>query len=102
MARHQTGFSACRGRHAWRAGDGRCRCVDDVDYFTAVHIGTGVPAAPWCGSDNFMATTKFDAHFTGTAAHAGANQKTVTMPCWRQQATLHCMQSPRTAKELPE
>lgn len=25
-----------------------------------------------CGSDNFMATTKFDAHFTGTAAHAGA------------------------------
>ena len=47
--------------------------VDDVDYFTAVHIGTGVPAdTVVCGSDNFMATTKFDAHFTGTAAHAGA------------------------------
>ena len=47
--------------------------VDDVDYFTAVHIGTGVPAGTVvCGSDNFMATTKFDAHFTGTAAHAGA------------------------------
>ncbi len=40
--------------------------VDDVDYFTAVHIGTGVPAGTVvCGSDNFMATTKFDAHFTG-------------------------------------
>lgn len=78
--------------------------VDDVDYFTAVHIGTGVPAGTVvCGSDNFMATTKFDAHFTGIAAHAGANQKTVTMPCWRQhKPLLHCMQSPRTAKELPE
>ena len=30
--------------------------------------------APWCGwqRTNSMATTKFDAHFTGTAAHAGA------------------------------
>uniref|UniRef100_A0A914YKN0 Aminobenzoyl-glutamate utilization protein A n=8 Tax=cellular organisms TaxID=131567 RepID=A0A914YKN0_9BILA len=29
--------------------------VDDVDYFTAVHIGTGVPAGTVvCGSDNFM------------------------------------------------
>ncbi len=50
--------------------------VDDVDYFTAVHIGTGVPAGTVvCGSDNFMATTKFDAHFTGTAAHAGAKTR---------------------------
>jgi aminobenzoyl-glutamate utilization protein A len=24
-----------------------------------------------CGSDNFMATTKFDVNFTGVAAHAG-------------------------------
>lgn len=46
--------------------------VDDVDYFTAIHIGTGVPAGTVvCGSDNFMATTKFDAVFTGVAAHAG-------------------------------
>ncbi|HDJ7995536.1 TPA: M20 family metallo-hydrolase [Escherichia coli] len=52
--------------------------VDDVDYFTAVHIGTGVPAGTVvCGSDNFMATTKFDAHFTGTAAHAGASRVNV-------------------------
>ncbi|HBX7780545.1 TPA: amidohydrolase, partial [Klebsiella pneumoniae] len=34
--------------------------VDDVDYFTAIHIGTGVPAGTVvCGGDNFMATTKF-------------------------------------------
>ncbi|HFZ8993342.1 TPA: M20 family metallo-hydrolase [Citrobacter freundii] len=46
--------------------------MDDVDYFTAIHIGTGIPAGTVvCGSDNFMATTKFDVHFTGVAAHAG-------------------------------
>ncbi len=47
--------------------------VDDVDLFTAIHIGTGVPAGELvCGSDNFMATTKFDVSFRGNAAHAGA------------------------------
>ncbi|EQB4825342.1 M20 family metallo-hydrolase [Enterobacter hormaechei] len=46
--------------------------LDDVDYFTAIHIGTGVPEGTViCGSDNFMATTKFDVRFTGVAAHAG-------------------------------
>ena len=46
--------------------------LDGVDYFTAIHIGTGVPAGTViCGSDNFMATTKFDVRFTGVAAHAG-------------------------------
>lgn len=46
--------------------------LDGVDYFTAVHIGTGVPAGTViCGSDNFIATTKFDVRFTGVAAHAG-------------------------------
>ncbi|HHG8774715.1 TPA: M20 family metallo-hydrolase [Raoultella planticola] len=46
--------------------------LDDVDYFTAIHIGTGVPAGTVvCGGDNFMATTKFDVTFTGVAAHAG-------------------------------
>ncbi len=36
--------------------------VDDVDYFTAIHIGTGVPAGTVvCGGDNFLwPTTKFD------------------------------------------
>lgn len=46
--------------------------VDDVDYFTAVHIGTGVPANHIvCGNDTFMATTKLDVRFTGVASHAG-------------------------------
>lgn len=46
--------------------------LDDIDYFTAIHIGTGIPTGTViCGSDNFMATTKFDVHFTGVAAHAG-------------------------------
>jgi len=46
---------------------------DDVDFFTAIHIGTGVPAGELvCGSDNFMATTKLDVSFRGNAAHAGA------------------------------
>lgn len=39
----------------------------------------------------------------GTRGARAQNQKTVTMPCWRQhKPLLHCMQSPRTAKELPE
>ena len=47
--------------------------VDDADFFTAIHIGTGVPAGELvCGSDNFMATTKLDVSFRGNAAHAGA------------------------------
>lgn len=47
--------------------------VDDVDFFTATHIGTGVPAGELvCGSDSFMATSKLDVTFRGTAAHAGA------------------------------
>ena len=47
--------------------------VDDVDFFTAVHIGTGVPAGELvCGSDSFMATSKLDVTYRGIAAHAGA------------------------------
>ena len=46
--------------------------LDDVDYFTAIHIGTGVPSGTVvCGGDNFMATTKFDVLVSGVAAHAG-------------------------------
>ena len=48
--------------------------LDDVDFFTAIHIGTGVPQGTVvCGAENFMATSKFDAHFSGVAAHAGGN-----------------------------
>lgn len=48
--------------------------LDDVDLFTAIHLGTGVPAGEIvCGSDSFLATTKLDVTFTGTGAHAGGN-----------------------------
>lgn len=47
--------------------------VDDIDLFTAIHLGTGVPAGEIvCGSDSFLATTKLDVEFFGTGAHAGA------------------------------
>ncbi|ACS84327.1 M20 family metallo-hydrolase [Musicola paradisiaca] len=46
--------------------------VDDVDYFTAIHIGTGIPAGQLvCGNDTFMATTKIDVTYRGVASHAG-------------------------------
>lgn len=48
--------------------------VDDVDLFMAIHIGTGVPDGEViCGSDNFLATTKFNVDFHGVPAHAGGN-----------------------------
>lgn len=46
--------------------------VDDVDYFTAIHIGTGVPRGHVvCGNDTFMAATKLDVTYRGIASHAG-------------------------------
>lgn len=47
--------------------------VDDVDFFVAIHIGTGVPQGELvCGSKSFLATSKFDVIYHGTAAHSGA------------------------------
>ncbi len=48
--------------------------VDDVDYIVGAHLGvnlrkTGQVA---CRTEGFLATTKFDATFTGVPAHAGA------------------------------
>lgn len=48
--------------------------VDDVDYFIAIHIGTGVPDNEViCGSNEFLATTKFNVDFHGVPSHAGGN-----------------------------
>lgn len=73
--------------------------VDDVDYFTAIHIGTGVPAGTVvCGGDNFMATTKFDVQFSGVAAHAGSKPRTGATRCWPPpRPPLACTPSRRTA-----
>ncbi len=48
--------------------------VDDVDYLFGMHLGflAGSSERFICGTDGFLATTKFDAHFSGVPAHAGA------------------------------
>lgn len=52
--------------------------VDDVDYMLGAHFGfkmqhTGTVA---CNVTDFLATTKYDAHFVGKPAHAGAAPET--------------------------
>lgn len=47
--------------------------VDDVDYFIALHVGTGVPHRHFVASnDNFLASSKIDVTFRGQTAHAGS------------------------------
>ena len=47
--------------------------VDDADHFIAIHLGTGVPDKHFvAASHGFLATSKLDVQFHGTAAHAGA------------------------------
>ena len=48
--------------------------LDGVDYLLGGHIGFRAPRTGQlvCGVGGFLATTKFDAAFTGVAAHAGA------------------------------
>lgn len=46
--------------------------LDDVQYIYAGHLGSGAPVGSVvCSRDNFLATAKFDAFFTGAPAHAG-------------------------------
>ncbi len=48
------------------------KVVDDVDYFIATHLGTGVPDGHFVASNNgFLATSKLDVTFKGVASHAG-------------------------------
>ena len=43
-----------------------------ADYFIAMHLGLGLPTGCVCsGTGGFLCSTKFDAEFTGRAAHAG-------------------------------
>lgn len=43
-----------------------------ADYFIAMHLGLGLPTGCVCGgTGGFLCSTKFDAKFTGRAAHAG-------------------------------
>lgn len=46
--------------------------VDDVDYFIATHLGTGIPTGSFvAGNAGYLATTKMDVRFRGFASHAG-------------------------------
>jgi aminobenzoyl-glutamate utilization protein A len=46
--------------------------VDDVDYFIATHLGTGIPTGSFvAGNAGYLATTKMDVTFKGFASHAG-------------------------------
>jgi aminobenzoyl-glutamate utilization protein A len=48
--------------------------VDDVQYLLAAHLGLSMAKTGQlaCRTEGFLATTKFDAVFTGKPAHAGA------------------------------
>jgi aminobenzoyl-glutamate utilization protein A len=52
--------------------------VDDVQYLIGMHLGINLRSAGQvaCQTEGFLATTKLDAHFTGTPAHAGAAPET--------------------------
>ena len=66
----QPGEEGCRGAYAMM----KKGIVDDADYFLAMHIGMNVPSGVF-GADSrgYLATTKFDAEFTGIPAHAAAS-----------------------------
>ncbi|GHS93250.1 aminobenzoyl-glutamate utilization protein A [Synergistales bacterium] len=69
----QPGEEGCRGAYAMTQKG----VVDGSDYFLSLHIGTGVPSGSFAlNSHGHLCTTKFDACFTGRAAHAaGAPQE---------------------------
>ncbi len=51
----------------------RAGVVDDVDYFIASHIGTGVPQHHFVAANNgFLATSKLNIGFSGKSSHAGS------------------------------
>jgi len=49
--------------------------LDDVDYIIGGHIGVKAEGSGelYCGAGGFLATSKFDAYFTGVPSHAGAS-----------------------------
>ncbi|MCR5346561.1 MAG: amidohydrolase [Fretibacterium sp.] len=63
----QPGEEGCRGAYAMTHGG----VVDGADFFLAMHIGSGVPTGTFgINALGYLATTKFDARFTGVPAHA--------------------------------
>ena len=55
-----------------RGGYAFARLARGANYFIAMHLGLGLPTGHICGgTGGFLCSTKFDAEFTGRAAHAG-------------------------------
>ena len=47
--------------------------LDDSNFFIALHLGMGIPTGTLIGgSQGFLCTNKFDVHYHGRSAHAGA------------------------------
>jgi len=47
--------------------------IDNTDYFIAFHLGLGNPTGTvYGGTDDFLFSTKIDAHYKGVGAHAGS------------------------------
>ena len=70
--------------------------VDDVKYIVGAHLGVNLKKTGQvaCRTEGFLATTKFDAVFTGVPAHAGGAPET-----WRRrQPRSACTRSPATAR----
>ncbi len=69
----QPAEEGCRGAYAMMEAG----VVDDADYFLAMHIGGSLPTGTFgLNSLGYMATTKFDANFTGVPAHAAGSPHT--------------------------
>ena len=67
----QPAEEGCRGAKSMVAAG----VLADVDFYFATHLGISLTetGAVSCGTDHILATTKLDATFRGTAAHAGVD-----------------------------
>jgi metal-dependent amidase/aminoacylase/carboxypeptidase family protein len=86
LGRRQQGISTLfRAATGMRADAGKIDVELGGGEFTAIHLGTGVPAGELvCGSDSFLATTKLDVNFTGPVPACNTPTLTLATPplCW--------------------
>ena len=100
--RHQTDFSACRGRYAWRGRWSMQVVVDDVDYFYCRAHCTGVPAGTVkCAAVIILWQPP---NLTRTSPvpplRRRKTRRRSTMPCWRHSHST-CTACNRPASEGP-
>ncbi len=108
IAKHQNELSGTIKLFFQPAEEGICGAramvakgiADDVDWFIGMHIGATARQGEFVAMANhFMATSKFDALFTGTASHAGgAPEKGRSAVLAAAQATVALHAIPRHSK----